>query len=141
MLPPPWSPPKSAVSAPRSADLCPFTQWRSQAPTQRRLVPAGPAFINYARLKLHHNFDLDTHDKHLETQKQKLEEQNAANGSGEDDLGVGDEPESAELLSLDPKEWKVRRASHPLDISLTLLPETRLLRRPRSLAPPHQRYA
>ncbi|KAL1752313.1 DnaJ domain-containing protein [Schizophyllum commune] len=76
------------------------------APTQRRLVPAGPAFINYARLKLHHNFDLDTHDKHLETQKQKLEEQNAANGSGEDDLGVGDEPESAELLSLDPKEWK-----------------------------------
>lgn len=26
---------------------------------------------------------------------------------GEDDLGVGDERETDELLSLDPKEWKV----------------------------------
>ena len=26
----------------------------------------------------------------------------------EDDLGVGDEPETEELLALDPKEWKVR---------------------------------
>ena len=26
----------------------------------------------------------------------------------EDDLGVGDEPESPDLLLLDPKEWKVR---------------------------------
>ena len=26
---------------------------------------------------------------------------------GEDDLGVGDESETEELLSLDPKEWKV----------------------------------
>ena len=111
MRPPQWSPPKSAVSL-HDPPICahPFTQWRSQAPTQRRLVPAGPAFINYARLKLHHNFDLDTHDKHLETQKQKLEEQNAANGSGEDDLGVGDEEETEDILSLDPKEWKVGRA-------------------------------
>ncbi|KAL1745402.1 DnaJ domain-containing protein, partial [Schizophyllum fasciatum] len=85
----------------------PASRTASAAPVHaRKLVPAGPAFINYARLKLHHNFDLDTHDKHLETEKQKLEALNAANGSGEDDLGVGDEPESAELLSLDPKEWK-----------------------------------
>lgn len=26
---------------------------------------------------------------------------------GEDDLGVGNETETEELLSLDPKEWKV----------------------------------
>ncbi|TRM64899.1 DnaJ domain-containing protein [Schizophyllum amplum] len=76
------------------------------SPTQRRLVPAGPAFINYARLKLHHNFDLDTHDQHLATQQEKLDALNAANENGEDDLGVGDEEENQELLSLDPKEWK-----------------------------------
>jgi DnaJ homolog subfamily C member 2 len=43
------------------------------------------------------------------------EELNAVNGLPdgtegpiEDDLGVGDEPESSDLLLLDPKEWKVR---------------------------------
>ena len=31
----------------------------------------------------------------------------ASVGDDEDDLGVGDEPETEDLLSLDPKEWKV----------------------------------
>jgi DnaJ family protein C protein 2 len=30
-----------------------------------------------------------------------------AEGLIEDDLGVGDEPESSDLLLLDPKDWKV----------------------------------
>jgi DnaJ family protein C protein 2 len=34
---------------------------------------------------------------------------NGNGGNGEDDLGVGDEQESEELLTQDPKEWKVRR--------------------------------
>jgi hypothetical protein len=31
--------------------------------------------------------------------------------TGEDDLGVGDEEETQELLKLDPKEWKVLASS------------------------------
>lgn len=34
-------------------------------------------------------------------------DRNGAEGPIEDDLGVGDEPESSDLLLLDPKDWKV----------------------------------
>lgn len=37
-----------------------------------------------------------------------LELERANELNGEDDLGVGDEPESAALLARDAKEWKVR---------------------------------
>jgi DnaJ homolog subfamily C member 2 len=36
----------------------------------------------------------------------------------EDDLGVGDEEETAELLALDPKEWKVCKPKQTLYLSI-----------------------
>ncbi|KAL7284507.1 hypothetical protein ACG7TL_001798 [Trametes sanguinea] len=49
---------------------------------------------------------ISQHDKHAEEERKRLEALNG-NGTGiEDDLGVGDEEETEELLTLDPKEWK-----------------------------------
>lgn len=73
----------------------------------RTLLPVGPAYLNHLKLSLKHAHDFAALDKHLEEELQK-KLANEANGvNGEDDLGVGDEPESEELLNLDPKEWKV----------------------------------
>jgi hypothetical protein len=82
-----------------------------------------------------HDLSFEEHDKHVEeeqTRRRNLEQE----AGEEDDLGVGDEEETEELLSLDPKEWKVRhKISLPLDcygsISLPLFfLETRPLCRP-----------
>jgi DnaJ homolog subfamily C member 2 len=40
---------------------------------------------------------------------------NGGVGDEEDDLGVGDEEETEELLNLDPKEWKVRQYNTEYD--------------------------
>jgi DnaJ family protein C protein 2 len=54
-----------------------------------------------------HGLSFEEHDKRVaEEHARKYGTQ--GNGNGEDDLGVGDEPEAPELLMLDPKEWKVR---------------------------------
>ena len=52
------------------------------------------------------NLTFEQQDKEVEDEAKRLAEQ-LDNGFGEDDLGVGDEEEGFELLSLDPKEWKV----------------------------------
>ena len=75
---------------------------------ERRLIPAGPAYLAHVKRAVH-KLTFEEHDKHAEEERKRLEALNGANGNGEDDLGVGDEPETEELLSLDPKEWKVRR--------------------------------
>lgn len=84
------------------SDLCGFS-----AAGHRSLLPIGPAYLNHLKLSLKHAHDFDALDRHLQDelfQKQAL----AADGAnGEDDLGVGDEPEAVDLLDLDPKEWKV----------------------------------
>lgn len=54
-----------------------------------------------------HNLTFEQQDKQIEEEQKRLAEQNE-NGFGEDDLGVGDEEEDFALMSLDPKEWKVR---------------------------------
>ncbi|KAF8233499.1 DnaJ-domain-containing protein, partial [Tricholoma matsutake] len=73
----------------------------------RILLPVGSAHLNYLRLALHHNHDFSSLDAHLEAERQAKEKLLADGSAGsEDDLGVGDEPETAELLALDPKEWK-----------------------------------
>ena len=54
-----------------------------------------------------HNLTFEQHDKHAEEELKRLQALNAHAANGEDDLGVGDEEETEELLSLDPKEWKV----------------------------------
>ncbi|KAK0223634.1 DnaJ-domain-containing protein [Armillaria fumosa] len=73
---------------------------------KRRLLPAGSAFIEHLRLTIHHQGSFLKHDSHNEKERKRLEELKGASSNGEDDLGVGDEPETEELLSLDPKEWK-----------------------------------
>ncbi|KAM5539760.1 hypothetical protein V8D89_006573 [Ganoderma adspersum] len=79
---------------------------KSSAPlVERKLLPAGEAYLAHVRRAVH-NLTFEEHDKHAEEERKRLE---ALNGSGtviEDDLGVGDEAEGADLLLLDPKEWK-----------------------------------
>ena len=46
--------------------------------------------------------------RRAEEERKRLEALNGTGASVEDDLGVGDEEETEDLLLLDPKEWKVR---------------------------------
>ena len=83
---------------------------RIKALVERRLFPVGPAYLAHVRRKVH-DLTFEAHDKHEE------ERNRLAGGSPSDeiidDLGVGDEEEDEDLLSLDPKEWKV----HPSQTS------------------------
>ncbi|KAF8647307.1 hypothetical protein AX16_006769 [Volvariella volvacea WC 439] len=72
----------------------------------RTLLPVGPAHLNYLRLSTKHDYSFEAFDKYAEEERKRLEELNAGNNGVEDDLGVGDEPETDDLLALDPKEWK-----------------------------------
>lgn len=74
---------------------------------ERRLLPAGPAYLAHVKRAVH-QLTFDEHDKHAEEERKRWEALNGTGVDGEDDLGVGDEPEDEDLLSLDPKEWKVR---------------------------------
>lgn len=70
---------------------------------ERKLFPVGQAYLAHVRRKVR-NLTFEAHDKH-EEERARL----AAGSSDEiiDDLGVGDEEEGDDLLSLDSKEWKV----------------------------------
>lgn len=72
---------------------------------ERKLFPVGPAYLAHVRRKVH-DLTFEAHDKYEE------ERNRLASGSSSDeivdDLGVGDEEEDEDLLSLDSKEWKVR---------------------------------
>ena len=72
---------------------------------ERKLFPVGSAYLAHVRRKIH-DLTFEAHDKHEE------ERNRLAGGSSSDeiidDLGVGDEEEDEDLLSLDPKEWKAR---------------------------------
>jgi len=94
---------------PKSYSLPQASGAKISGPSTRRLLPTGPAFISHLRLTLHHGHSFEAHDEFVEKERQRLEELQASASNGEDDLGVGDEPETDELLSLDPKEWKVRK--------------------------------
>ena len=84
---------------------------------ERKLFPVGPAYLAHVRRKVH-DLTFEAHDKHEE------ERNRLAGGSSSDeiidDLGVGDEEEDEDLLSLDPKEWKVR-PSKPFNGNCVLL--------------------
>jgi len=79
---------------------------------ERKLFPVGPAYLAHVRRKVH-DLTFEAHDKHEE------ERNRLANGSSSeeitDDLGVGDEEEDEDLLSLDPKEWKVFHLNPPVE--------------------------
>ncbi|KAH7882906.1 DnaJ domain-containing protein [Phlebopus sp. FC_14] len=72
---------------------------------QRKLIPAGAAYLAHVRRAIN-NLSFEEYDKEIEEERKRLDELNANGSNGEDDLGVGDEEESPELLLLDPKEWK-----------------------------------
>jgi hypothetical protein len=74
---------------------------------ERKLIPVGPAYLAHVR-RVVHDLSFEEHDKHVE-EEQKRQRNLEQEAGEEDDLGVGDEEENEELLSLDPKEWKVRR--------------------------------
>lgn len=57
-----------------------------------------------------HDLSFEEHDKHVEEVEKRR--RNLEQEADEDDLGVGDEEETEDVLSLDPKEWKVSRKTH-----------------------------
>jgi hypothetical protein len=63
--------------------------------------------VNHLRLSLHHSHSFSSLDKYVAAEKERIAGLNAGDDVAEDDLGVGDEEETPDLLSLDPKEWKV----------------------------------
>ena len=69
------------------------------------LVPVGQAYDQHARRVLQGRTFED--DDRLEAER-KAKEDAALSASNADADAVDSEPESKELLSLDPKEWKVR---------------------------------
>ncbi|KAG5734787.1 hypothetical protein E4T56_gene783 [Termitomyces sp. T112] len=76
-------------------------------PTGHRvLLPIGRAHLDHLRLSLLHAHDFDSFDAQTATEREVKAQLLAAEGASEDDLGVGDEEETPELLALDPKEWK-----------------------------------
>ena len=69
-----------------------------------KLLPVGPAYLAHIRRSIH-NHTFEEHDKHEEERRKRAQSDDGE--ANEDDLGVGDEEETPDLLALDPKEWKV----------------------------------
>ena len=78
----------------------------SSALVKRHLLPVGTAYIAHVRRAIN-NHTFEQHDE-LADEARRLALTNGGANNFEDDLGIGDEEESEELLRLDPKEWKVR---------------------------------
>jgi hypothetical protein len=102
-----------------------------KALVERKLFPVGLGYLAHVRRKVH-DLTFEAHDKHEE------ERNRLAGGSSPDeiidDLGVGDEEEDEDLLSLDPKEWKVR-PSLPFDKTSTLFLTRMMERRNKTTMP------
>lgn len=92
------------------------------------------------RLTIHHAHSFSALDKHLEAERDRLFALNGDASAVEDDLGVGDEEESPELLSLDPKEWKVFLVFYDEMIYAQSFLETGPLRCPWSFSPAIQSF-
>ncbi|KAI9513502.1 DnaJ-domain-containing protein [Russula earlei] len=71
---------------------------------ERKLIPVGPAYLAHVR-RVVHDLSFEEHDKHVE-EEEKRRRNLEREADDEDDLGVGDEEETEDVLSLDPKEWK-----------------------------------
>ncbi|KAG6837997.1 hypothetical protein H0H93_008391 [Arthromyces matolae] len=72
----------------------------------RVLLPVGHAHLDHLRLTLRHKHDFAAFDAHTAAEREAKAKLLAADNGSEDDLGVGDEEETSDLLALDPKEWK-----------------------------------
>ncbi|EIN14443.1 DnaJ-domain-containing protein [Punctularia strigosozonata HHB-11173 SS5] len=95
------------IPSPLPTDWAPAqTTSKLTAPlVERRLLPVGPAYLAHVRRTIK-NLSFEEHDRLAEEERKRHKALLEAGTPGEDDLGVGDEEESEELLSLDPKEWK-----------------------------------
>jgi DnaJ homolog subfamily C member 2 len=79
------------------------------APIRRRLLPTGAAYHAHVRRTVHkRTFDEDEVAQAEEARRRAQSNVNGDDKNGTDDLGVGDEEETVDLLLLDPKEWKVQ---------------------------------
>lgn len=78
------------------------------APTTDKatLLPAGPSYIAHTRRQLK-QLSFDDDDAAEEERLAALQSQTGAEG---DDVDIPDEPESKEVLSRDPADWKVRKS-------------------------------
>ncbi|KAG6336394.1 hypothetical protein ID866_2688 [Astraeus odoratus] len=84
----------------------PVSPAKSASPVvQRKLLPAGAAYLAHVKRTIN-NLSFEEYDTQVEEEQKRQDALNAEGLNGEDDLGVGDEEESPELLLLDPKEWK-----------------------------------
>lgn len=107
----PDSPVAKSLARKSHSLLCPAAHHRdtlTPAVVQRKLIPAGSAYLAHGRRTLH-GLSFDAYDKLIEQDRLRDEALRADGLNGEDDLGVGDEEESPQLSLLDPKEWKVCR--------------------------------
>ncbi|KAF7975940.1 hypothetical protein HWV62_45466 [Athelia sp. TMB] len=96
---------------------------------ERKLLPAGAAYLAHVRRQVH-NLSYEEIDRQAEEERKRLA---AANGddNGEDDLGVGEEEESEELLAQDAKEWKkedIARLRGLVDLTLGLDPRIKRIK-------------
>lgn len=112
-LPPPsdWKQqPSQGNSTSREQSLCLLISYLipfcSAAFVERNLIPVGPAYLAHVR-RVVHDLSFEEHDKHVEEEQKRR--RNLEQEADEDDLGVGDEEETEDILLLDPKEWKVSR--------------------------------
>jgi hypothetical protein len=78
----------------------------SAATIRRKLLPVGRAYLAHVRREID-KLTFEEYDEHEEEERKRQEMLNGDALNPEDDLGVGDEEETLDLLSLDPKEWKV----------------------------------
>lgn len=74
------------------------------APTKRDILPAGPAFVGFARRAYHKRSFVE--DEQIESEHASRSATPAGQLENDEDY-VESEPESAAMLNLDPKEWKV----------------------------------
>ena len=79
----------------------------STATVRRKLLPVGRAYLAHVRREID-KLTFEEYDKREKEEQRRRETLNGDALNPEDDLGVGDEEETLDLLSLDPKEWKVR---------------------------------
>ncbi|PWN30256.1 DnaJ-domain-containing protein [Jaminaea rosea] len=70
---------------------------------QETILPAGPSYVAHTRRQLR-QLDFAADDAQ---EQARLDELNKLNGADDElDNDIGDEPESADLLNRDPKQWK-----------------------------------
>ena len=80
-------------------------------PLDAKLYQVGRAYLAYAQRKLaQRSFDDDDAYQQEEMMK-RMKDGKGSGGPIDDDLGVGDEMESFQLLQADPKQWKARRCT------------------------------